>query len=140
MAARTWDRTLETGIEDLDAHHRILFDTLSRLRAAAGAGRTAEALDVVYFLRDFCVQHFLEEQELMVRAAYPGDPVHRAAHAEAAREVDLLLDRLRCGAAALTPGILDGLDAWLVKHIREEDFRLAEFLVRAGAPEEKEPS
>ena len=83
------------------------------------------------FLRDFAVRHFETEQELMVRHRYPGEADHRRLHADLAAEMDTLLDRYHRGEGVLNPVILEYLDAWLQRHIREEDFRLAEFLLEA---------
>lgn len=132
MAPIQWNEDLATGLDELDGQHRTLVDTFNRLVAVvAGHGSRDEQEGLMIFLRDFAVRHFETEQELMVRSGYPEETEHRRLHAELAMEVDDLLDRFHRGEAALTPVILEDLDGWLRRHIREEDFRLAEFLMGA---------
>lgn len=134
MAPINWDERLETGNEELDAQHRTLIDTFNRLSAVVQGGRANrdELEGLLIFLRDFALMHFELEQELMVRSGYPGEREHRLLHADLGGQIDTVLDAFHQGRTALNPVIMEYLDAWLQRHIREEDFRLAEFLNHAG--------
>ena len=135
MAAITWDSRLEIGHADLDAEHRTLIATFNRLCAVLerGEANREELEGLLIFLRDFAMVHFETEQELMVRHGYPDEAKHRQLHGELARQIDTALDAFHKGTTQLTPDTMDYLDDWLQRHIREEDFRLAEFLIQAQA-------
>lgn len=129
----TWDSRLETGCEDLDVQHRTLVETFNRLSARVGEGTSNrnQVEGILVFLRDFALTHFKTEQELMARHGYPGEEEHRKLHSDLAAQLDQLLDAVQRGETAVNQVTLDGLDAWLTRHIQEEDFRLAEFLRQA---------
>jgi len=135
MAAIIWDQRLETGCAGLDEQHRTLIDTFNRLCAlAARADRNHDELEgCLVFLRDFTLVHLELEQELMARHGYPFEAEHRRLHSELARDLEGIVDGFRRGENELSPVTLEYLDDWLQRHIREEDFRLAEFLSRAEA-------
>jgi len=137
MASIIWDNRLETGLEEMDAQHRTLVDTFNRLTAVvAGGGRNRKEMEgLLLFLSDFTRVHFELEQELMAQCGYPDEAHHRTLHSDLAAQIDTLLDIFHQGRTGLTPAIMEYLDAWLQRHIREEDFRLAEFLKHAGPPQ-----
>lgn len=131
----TWDSRLQTGLEELDGQHRTLVDTVNRILAVVGnGGHNRDELEgLLVFLRDFSLTHFQAEQELMVRCDYPGEAGHRRAHADLVDQLELVLAGYRAGTITLDAVTLEGLDAWLVRHIQDEDFRLADYALRAAA-------
>ena len=133
MASITWDSGLETGIEEIDGQHRVLIDTFNRLAAAVGrVDASREELEgILEFLRECAMLHFQTEQELMARHRYPYENEHRRLHADLVSEMEEVLEGFHRGGRALTPVTLEYLDEWIVRHIREEDLRLAEFLRHA---------
>ena len=135
MASINWDSRLETGHVDLDAEHRTLIATFNRLCAVLDRGEAnrEELEGLLIFLRNFAMTHFETEQRLMVRYHYPEEAKHRQLHADLASEMDTTLDAYHKGTTQLSPDTMEYLDEWLQKHIREEDFRLAEFLQQAQA-------
>jgi len=141
MASITWNSRLETGFEPLDGQHRTLIDTYNRISAMLGRPNpNRNELDgALAFLRDFALAHFETEHELMARHGYPGEERHRQCHAELVQEMEMVLDGLHRGTWDLDPVTLEYLDAWLVRHIQEEDFRLADFLRLAVATQKGTP-
>jgi hemerythrin len=136
MAFIIRERELVTGHVDLDVQHRTLIDTLNRIGAVVGRGSCLrdELEGLLIFLRDFALAHFEYEHELMARSGYPGEAEHRRQHTALARDLEVVLDGFHRGTMDLTPDTLEYLDAWVLRHIREEDIRLADFLGRAQAP------
>jgi hemerythrin-like metal-binding protein len=141
MAAISWDHHLAIGHEELDGQHRTLIATFNRLCAVVerGDGHREEQEGLLVFLHDFALAHFEVEHELMVRSRYPLEAEHRRFHTELASQLGTILDTFRQGTAPLTPDIMDYLDGWLQRHIREEDFRLAEFLNHAETHTREQP-
>jgi len=141
MAAISWDHRLAMGHEELDGQHRTLIATFNRLCAVVerGDGNREEQEGLLVFLHDFVLAHFETEHELMVRAGYPHEEEHRRFHTELASQLGAILDVFHRDTAPLTPDIMDYLDGWLQRHIREEDFRLAEFLKRVETHTRAQP-
>ncbi|BDU71425.1 bacteriohemerythrin [Mesoterricola silvestris] len=135
MAAIIWDRHLATGCDELDEQHRTLIDTFNRLCALAGRGdwNHDEIEGSLIFLRDYTLVHLETEQELMARHGYPLEAEHRRLHSDLVQDLEAIVDGFHRGTKDLTPVTLEYLDQWLQRHIRNEDFRLAEFLRHAEA-------
>jgi hemerythrin-like metal-binding protein len=124
-----WRSTLEVGHDQIDREHRSLVEALNRLHAAMKMGKGKEEIEsILIFLKDYTVSHFKTEEALMVKHAYPGAPVHMAAHADLVKQVSKLITDYRAGKALLTGAVFDFLEGWLVKHIMSEDKALGAFL------------
>ena len=137
MAFIRWGSHLATGHQEIDEQHRTLIDTFNRLEAVAARGPSnhEELEGLLIFLRNFALAHFRMEQELMARHRYPAETEHRRLHTDLAAQLEAILDAYHKGTTLVSPVTLEYLDAWLSKHIQEEDFRLAEFLNQAQAEE-----
>ena len=135
MAAITWDPRLATGHEEIDAQHRTLFDTFNRIVAATSRAQTNrdELEGLLIFLRNFALSHFEMDQDIMVRHRYPHEAEHRRLHTELAGQLEAVLDAFHKGTMVLDVATLEYLDAWIQRHIQEEDIRLADFLKHAQA-------
>lgn len=131
----TWTPSLQTGLEELDGQHRTLIDTFNRISAVVrGGSRNPHQLEaLLVFLRDFTLTHFSTEQELMARCGYPEEAEHRRAHTVLADRFERFLANYRAGTTPLDAVTLEELDAWLVRHIQDDDFRLADYALRAAA-------
>jgi len=88
-----WRDDYSVGIEELDAHHRGLFEALDDLarRLAAGGEGAADALDE---LKARAARHYKAEERYMARWSYPGLEVHAQAHAELLAQMEGFKGRL----------------------------------------------
>ena len=129
MPYMNWDTKFETGVAIMDEQHRGLVDMVNRLHDAMKAGKGREELGkVLGFLADYTVTHFQTEEGLMQKHAYPGYANHKGIHTDLLKQVGDLVDKHKRGEAVLTLKVMDFLQDWLLKHIGEEDKRLASFL------------
>jgi hemerythrin len=127
-----WDQALETGDEELDAHHRELFGLLGAVLAAVAAGDRSGAERLLDRLHEETADHFAGEQGRMAEAEDPTLPRHREAH-EAFME-DFARLRWELRHRGLSPlfqlWITTRFSDWLRYHTRSFDAALAASLRR----------
>jgi hemerythrin-like metal-binding protein len=122
MAYMKWDERFETSIPVVDAAHRSLVETLNRLHDAMKQRKAgAEVQKILGFLADYAVEHFAAEEALMKRHGYPGHPSHKKIHAALMKEVMARIEAFNRGQVVLSLDLMDFLEAWLSRHILQED-------------------
>lgn len=131
MVTFEWNPELETGNADIDDQHRRLFALANELHTACdlymGCDEQDRIVDAVYTLAEYVVEHFADEEALMVRCGYPEIGPHRALHEYLASRT------LRFTASSIndedvSPADLAALIVdWLTVHILEEDMRFVRF-------------
>jgi hemerythrin len=126
-----WDDSLCTGVAEIDAQHRELFDRADRFFEAAGAraGR-AEAREALAYLGEYARFHFAHEEELMRGLGYPHLGEHQAEHRAYAGRLAKVQERGegRGAAAALRASVEGLLRSWLLEHVDRADRLLAAFV------------
>ena len=142
MTLYDWDPALETGNATIDGQHRQLFALANSLAVTiAACPLTDEGLceedenalaNAIYGLTDYCVEHFADEEGLMLEAGYPSLPTHRSLHEHLSGEV------LRRAAAyfneeeTVAESLASFFAEWLTTDIRTEDMRFVRFCVRTN--------
>ena len=133
MGLINWKPSLETGHAKIDLQHQSLVDAFNALHTAMKQGKGKDELSrTLDFLKNYTVEHFRMEEELMDRFAYPGVVEHKGIHGSLVSQVAELCSRFEAGKTALTLPVMDFLEGWLVEHIQGEDVRLAQFLKARG--------
>lgn len=133
MAYMNWKPALEVGHAKIDEQHRSLVEAINTLHAAMKQGKGKDEIQkILVFLKDYTVDHFKMEENLMMAHAYPGAQVHMAIHADLVKQVGALVNDHQAGKAILTASVLDFLEEWLTKHIMTEDKELGAFLKARG--------
>jgi hemerythrin len=124
----TWDKSLETGIEQIDTQHQQLFAAINQLLATCDNGQDADALKKdLDFLTNYTIKHFFEEEQIQQKYKYPDYPNHKKYH-EGFKAVvrDLSVQFIMKGPSeALINDITTKIGNWLVTHIKVEDQKLA---------------
>ncbi len=133
MGLINWDKRLETGHGKIDEQHQALVVAYNNLHGAMKQGRGKDELGTtLVFLKDYTVQHFQMEEELMKTHAYPGTSRHQDLHRALVGQVADVVTRFNAGQPVMTMQVMDFLEGWLVEHIMAEDYRLAEYLRGKG--------
>lgn len=126
-----WDTSLETGVEEIDEQHRLLFRKASVVLEAVAAGQGAvEVRQTIQFLADYVAMHFGTEEKYMRLAGYPEMAEHLALHARLTRRLVQVAEAFD-GQGASAPMVEDlgaFMRGWLTVHIQEKDRALARFL------------
>ena len=95
-----WYSAYECGHEVVDREHKALFVDANDLLSAILSGRPADEVDAIAdtLVRDV-VQHFQDEESILVAAGYPGSVAHAAIHRELVNRANALIERFRAGKA-----------------------------------------
>jgi hemerythrin len=127
MDCFAWDVALGTGNELIDEQHRGLFALANSVcETAAENGEDADLVaDAIYRLTEYVVQHFADEEALMIQTDYPSFSIHRGLHQHLAAETLSLAARYFNDDDVRPEEIARFLADWLRDHIRSEDIPAA---------------
>ncbi len=132
----TWDPTLETGVNEIDEQHRLLFRKADAVLEAVAAGQGAmEVRRTLQFLSDYAALHFETEERFMRAAGFPDADAHAEIHQRINRRmVEMAAEFHARGASpALVADVEALVRGWLTMHIAEKDRAVADWIRRARA-------
>ena len=132
--AYQWDSTLESGYEKVDNQHRQLVTALNNLMAASAEGKGDKAvMQTLDFLTGYAIKHFADEEQLQVDYDYPDYLNHKRIHDEFKVVVGDFTQRVmkEGPTAELITLVSNTVGAWLLNHIKGDDFRMAAFVQAA---------
>lgn len=127
MSHAGWDRSLETGNEEIDSQHQQLFELAQELESSIRGGAGSEDLKgpLARFL-DLTIEHFQTEERVMQEMRYPGYGAHVAKHCDLVAKGHELNGMAAYGRR-ITEESARFLGAWLRHHIKEEDQAFAAY-------------
>ncbi|GHV39619.1 hypothetical protein FACS1894187_19780 [Synergistales bacterium] len=123
-----WTAELETGNEKIDAQHKELFKLASNLITDCVNGRcNAELGQALNFLASYTVRHFADEEQLQVEYGYPEYESHKALHDAFKQTVAELVAQYEAKGTSdsLGSAMSSVVVQWLIKHITQEDKKIA---------------
>jgi hemerythrin len=127
MPVAVWSENYETGIEEIDAQHKHLFEAINRLADCFKEGRAGlgvrEALD---FLDVYTREHFDTEEEFMRVVNYPLFSFHQTEHTELLVKVQNFRVKMDEGFL-ITADVATFAADWLAHHINESDMGYVQF-------------
>ena len=126
-----WDSSLESGYPKVDNQHKQLISALNNLVEASRAGKGDEAvLQTMDFLVGYTVKHFADEENLQKKYEYPDYLGHKRIHDDFKESVLKTVQRVKQEgpSEALVAEVCASLGAWIVNHIRGDDFRMATYV------------
>lgn len=133
-----WNDSYLTGIDRIDAQHKVLVDTLNEANARLAVNVTRPLLEqITRDLLSYALYHFETEESLMrdygyAEGAAADEAQHRQEHRAFSRQVVALRDGLRDGNLVTREALLSFLNDWLLNHIQHTDQSLATFLNSHG--------
>jgi hemerythrin len=131
MSLVEFDPVLLTGVDEIDAQHRELFDRIRSLLEAARTRRSREeVIRLLEFLGGYVVEHFALEDRMMETSGYPKIDGHRAEHRQFVKELEILRHELKSeGPSALfVIRVGNRVTEYLREHIYRTDRVLGEWL------------
>jgi len=126
-----WDHSLETGYMKIDNQHMELFSKVNKLIEASNQGKSKEVIyKVLKFLTEYVVMHFQTEEDLMRRYYYEDYTAHKKIHDDFKVTVGELSAQLeeKGPTREMIALITKTINAWLVNHIKGDDYRMAVFI------------
>ncbi|MGD0018138.1 MAG: bacteriohemerythrin [Candidatus Limnocylindrales bacterium] len=124
----SWDPSMTTGVEALDAQHRQLISWLNDLLSAMSLGRGRSEIEgLLAQLGNYAGMHFGLEEECMTRYKCPVAEANAAAHKDFVATFSSFKQEFeRDGATAhLVVRVESELMRWLTGHIKRTDTQLA---------------
>jgi hemerythrin len=134
--AYQWDSSLETGYELVDNQHKQLIAALNSLMEASRSGQGDKAvMRTVDFLTGYTIKHFADEEKLQQKYDYPDFLNHKRIHDEFKVTVTGMTDRLikEGPTSDLITEVSSAVGAWLLNHIKGDDFRMAAYVKGQGS-------
>ena len=131
-----WQPALSTGIEEIDAQHRGLFDRIEELEAAIAAGEPGRRLEDLFgYLARYAAEHFAAEERWMRETGFPGLAGHRREHADFTRRLRALVPHWQSegDSKALLLALVGFLHFWVADHVLVSDRRVSAHARAPGA-------
>lgn len=122
---------LRTGIATVDSQHLTLLAKLQAIQEHLMGGQNPpDAHHDALFLAEYALEHFADEERLMVEAGYPDLDAHREEHRRFSEWTEVLKKRLALGGdhRSILEEVHLELSEWLVGHIRTSDREMARHL------------
>lgn len=122
MSARAWDEGLRTGVDAIDAEHRLQVSLVNALEQMIRRGeRGPRAEKTLTQLVDFTAVHFVSEELMMRLYGYPERDAHELEHARLRDQVAEIQRRVESREEQPALEALGRLHAWTTDHIRTMD-------------------
>lgn len=130
--AIVFDKSLETGNEQIDSQHKELIARVNKLTEECSEGKEKNvAVQTLDFLMDYTVEHFRDEEQLQEAHAYPLLAAHKEQHEKFVKAVDELREMLEeeeGPSEAFVEAVKKNVVEWLLKHIQVWDRQVAEYV------------
>lgn len=135
-----WNEDLKLGVDKIDRQHRAFFEQRNKFMTAC-----AELLeekddpeiireeidDLFYFLTDYFVTHFNDEEEILKEADSPYYEEHKKRHQEFIKEVEKIkynfLDDEEINIELMRQ-LQEKITNWFVQHIAKDDKKVVQDL------------
>lgn len=123
MAYFEWQDSFDIGVDLIDGQHRRIADYINQLDEAIHDDDIASVYRILEMLKDYTLDHFTFEEQLMERAGFPLLDSHIAVHRRFSGKVLEFEEALNQGGNAIGVArrVRTELMRWLIEHIRHED-------------------
>lgn len=122
MAIADWNPDLSVGVDELDADHRRLIETMNAVFEALLLGTSSTAThQALVTLNEYVIDHFRREEAWMAANGYSGLAEHQKEHLALREHVQRLSDMERQFPNEVTLELLIVLRDWLLGHIAHSD-------------------
>lgn len=125
-----WEVGYELGIEDIDLQHHFFFNLINRLAKELLQANDAEYRGaLINELNAYAKFHFISEENMMRKSAYPHFLHHQNLHVELIEQLSTRGSMLLLpDAHGATESIITFLGEWFLQHTREVDRNFARYL------------
>ncbi|MDD2324536.1 MAG: bacteriohemerythrin [Alphaproteobacteria bacterium] len=131
MAFLEWSDSLSVKSRLLDTDHKRLIELINKLHdASLDAQNRAGAEAAIALLVDFTKTHFIHEETLMRKTAYPQFIPHKIEHDRLIKQIEDFRARYAAGQVGLSQDSIVFLRTWLCDHITKVDTYLGAWLAK----------
>src|SRR6185369_1938359 len=124
-----WNITYSVGIDEIDYHHKTLFELLDRSYFLILEENNKNKLsELFYELIDYSHYHFSAEERLMIKYDYPNIDYHILEHLNYTYTV-LNYEKMMVEDNDDIPyDVFEFVKRWLFEHILNTDFEMGQFI------------
>lgn len=124
-----WTDALAIGIEDIDRHHRQLFEIINELHDAIDANLTESVIgDILLRLTDYVGYHFECEEQIMRSLGFPEIETHQVEYNNLLTKLGYLIYEYETKSGGIANSMLDYLQNLVITHVTTEDAKIGRFL------------
>jgi hemerythrin len=126
-----WMKSYEIKVSEIDEQHQELFRMFNELMTAVWDGNGKDAVkEMLGFTANYAVNHFVTEENYMLKHGYPGYEAHKKLHDDFTEDVLKFLKEYENGGATaeVVVSVVLNLGNWTREHIRDTDQKLGEYL------------
>jgi len=128
-----WSHEASIHVARMDKHHMKLIEIANAVVDNLPLDGDRKSLASVFdALVDYTTYHFDAEEKLMASYVYPGFEEHRRKHRELLHQVTEYRTQILSGEIPDQAGFQQFFEAWLIRHIMEEDQKYGAFLNSKG--------
>ena len=130
-----WSDDYAIGIDKIDSQHKEFFALVHRLYEECLLSKGETVIEeTLVFLRNYAIQHFRLEEELMREYAYPGIEEHLKLHSEFLEKYSEMMDDFKNFGPSqqLADQASDMVLTWFIDHIAEVDTLYAAHINKAS--------
>ncbi len=118
-AKANWSSDIETGLPEIDAQHRALFELAASFR---GEGDQIRVMKALVMLSDYANTHLRDEEAMLRSIGYPDLEAHGEQHRLFRAMLKALLDEARNLSLDQIAGRIEELiNGWFYRHILSAD-------------------
>lgn len=131
-----WTPKLSVGFAAIDQQHEELLRRFNRLQTACRNRKGKEEVRELFnFLDHYVMEHFTDEERLMLTHHYPQIMSHQQEHLELITKLRKLKRQMHDYdiSATLVIEITQTLFQWIVDHIQKTDVKLGAYLIEQKA-------
>lgn len=133
MPIMTWDKTLDIGVEPMNAEHRDILDAMNRIYDAHAAGQKGAAIDhLVARLGEITTKHFADEERYMEKIGFPALKPHRLIHGQLLQEFGKHAAAIKAAGGTANQDFFLFLKRWLTAHIKGIDIKYGQHAKQAA--------
>lgn len=129
MSLIIWNDSLITGIDMIDAQHKILINKVNKLQSFIQNENSFDNLSILLDeLLEYTIYHFEMEEELFSNSQYSEKDSHLKEHAAFSNYIKGFLDVKNRDNILEAKNLLKYLNNWIIYHIKEVDMKYVPFV------------
>jgi len=124
------------GVSQVDHQHRALVQAINQFAEACNQGKGRKQIEqTLKFVVSYTQDHFKDEERIQRQYSYPGAASHKLIHEQFISQAGVLLKKFRKEGptVALVGELNETLVGWVVNHIKTEDKKIGDHILRMTA-------
>lgn len=133
MACVKWNNSYNLGVDEIDAQHRRLIDSMNKLCDSLDKGQENYVIDeVLEEMKDYALDHLSTEENYFNEFHYEKSDEHKAQHNLFREKVASLVNDLQNNKEVVVSETIGFLGQWFVEHIQSHDREYIECFHKHG--------